>query len=156
MRQCCVRRVIPPESGIIRKATMAKKKLWRDLSFEQRKEQVRLLREEGLSDEAIGEKLAATKGQIVGFRHRHQPELTGAASGKRKIATRAVTAQESNTKHEGSMLSPAPQEPEEPKISVCQWPIPGRLLKRPDICGKPTEPGERLCTEHKAVVRKMR
>lgn len=50
---------------------------WADLSFDQRKHRIRTLRGKGDSDEVIADKLSASKGQIVGFRHRHLPELTG-------------------------------------------------------------------------------
>jgi hypothetical protein len=52
-----------------------------DLSHKRKVRIITALRKKGLSDEAIGERLQATKGQIVGFRHRHIPELTGPSRG---------------------------------------------------------------------------
>lgn len=52
-------------------------KTWTKLTFDEKKIAVRARRERGLSDEDIGNELRATKGQVVGFRHRHLPELTG-------------------------------------------------------------------------------
>lgn len=54
------------------------KTAWGSLSRERKKEAVReAWVERALSDEDIAEERGATKGQIVGFRHRHLPELTG-------------------------------------------------------------------------------
>lgn len=53
------------------------KQTWGKMSHEEKVAAVRKGRRRGLSDEEIGEEHLATKGQVVGFRHRHLPEFTG-------------------------------------------------------------------------------
>ncbi len=58
---------------------MGKKKKeieWSKLNFEDRKTRLSALWIGGKSDQEIADVLSATKGQIVGFRQRHLPDLT--------------------------------------------------------------------------------
>ncbi len=63
-----------------RSAAMAKKetheKSWKKLDDAEKKLFVTLLRQDGFSDEAIADFFKATKGMVVGFRHRHLSSLT--------------------------------------------------------------------------------
>lgn len=47
------------------------------MSHDEKVAAVQAGRSDGLTDEQIGDEHGATKGQVVGFRHRHVPELTG-------------------------------------------------------------------------------
>src|SRR3989344_7099748 len=58
-------------------------KIWAKMSFDEKKGIILEGRRAKKSDEAIGEGVGARKGQIVGFRHRHLPELTGKSRGGR-------------------------------------------------------------------------
>lgn len=45
----------------------------------------------------------------------------------------------------------------EPETGTCVWPTgTGSSLKKPKLCEKKTEPGERLCAEHKTMARGQR
>jgi hypothetical protein len=65
---------------------------WARLSHEEKKAAVRDGRTRGLSDEAIASERGATKGQVVGFRHRHLPELTSTKKSGAKESTVATKA----------------------------------------------------------------
>ena len=72
-------------------------KIWAKMSFDEKKGIILEGRRAKKSDEAIGEGVGARKGQIVGFRHRHLPELTGKSRGAR-TADSSETGRESPEK----------------------------------------------------------
>lgn len=64
--------------------TKSKKKTWDQLDHETRLERITTLWNDGKSDKEIAEELSATKGQVVGYRHTHLPNVTAATRGMRQ------------------------------------------------------------------------
>ncbi len=77
---------------------------WSKLDHEGKKKRLGELWGEGLSDKAIGDRLAATKGQIVGFRHTHLSNLTGE---NRQPLAPATPATASSEDTEATIVTPA-------------------------------------------------
>lgn len=69
---------------------MAKEKPWSKLDHSSKLERITSLWNEGLSDAQIAAKLSASKGQIVGYRHQHLPNVTGATRGKPELQSGAL------------------------------------------------------------------
>jgi hypothetical protein len=44
-----------------------------------------------------------------------------------------------------------------PQQATCEWPLlSGGLIKEPKLCGKPALAGERVCSEHKTQLQRLR
>jgi hypothetical protein len=133
---------------------VARELRWSKLDEETKKLYVRILRGIGLSDERIGDFLSASKGQVVGFRHRRLPDLTGNIVQARTVLPNEAEFENVLAGYEMTARRPERPPPEAP-LRRCQWPLPGtKSLKETAQCGAPTEPGETLCPEHRRLARK--
>ncbi len=66
---------------------MKKRKKWSQLDHAERLERIEALWNTGMSDSDIAAELSASKGQIVGYRHKHLPGVTAATRGQASATT---------------------------------------------------------------------
>lgn len=97
-------------------------KIWGRMSHNEKVAFIKSGRTSGLSDEQIGDTCGATKGQVVGYRHRHVPELTGkerSVSTESDESTKEKPHKKSSSRKPGRVVILA-EPSERPKLAVSE------------------------------------
>ena|GEM_PF-4762429 len=125
---------------------------WAKLTRDDKKLYVRVLREGGYSDEAIGNFFGTTKNAIVGFRHSQLPSLTsGPRATQNKVNRERFRdlldlERMRELRKQGLSALPRSHPPAPPK--QCEWPVVGEKGGT-HPCGEPSVPGSKLCAAHR-------
>jgi hypothetical protein len=149
-------------------------KLWSDLSDEEKDLYIRLLWNDGYSDNAIGAFFDTSKNAVVGYRHSKLKDLHSRGRDREKVKRYLSKARFSELlelhrmrelQAQGVVVSgPVSAEFTGPQavvpiesITTCRWPLTtSRSVKNLKFCEKPIVPGHQLCEEHLAFVRRRK
>ncbi len=137
-----------------------RRKPWLELTSIEQNLYLRLLWEDGHTEQAIAHFFETTKGRIVRRRSTLKPPNKDRGTIKKSVDRERfrdlLDLHRMQQMEERGVAAIAPIE--EAPGRTCLWPLStgGRSLKQPKLCGEPAVLGEDLCEDHLAMVRTTR